>query len=106
MGGTRARTWRMANGEWRGCAWKAWAELPMSWPRAAAIRHSPFAIANMLHLRDTLAPLFPPAAGTAPVEWVVAPDLVGYEAAVTAMEERVAAITAERAQERVWLVEH
>ena len=42
----------------------------------------------------------------APVEWVVAPGLVPYEAAVAEMERRAAAIADGRAAERVWLVEH
>jgi lipoyl(octanoyl) transferase len=41
-----------------------------------------------------------------PVEWVVAPGLVPYEAAVAGMEARVAAIAAGTAAERVWLLEH
>ena len=41
-----------------------------------------------------------------PVEWVVQPGLIGYEAAVAEMEARVALIAAGEAPERVWLVEH
>ena len=41
-----------------------------------------------------------------PVEWVVAPGYVPYEAAVAEMEARVAAIAAGEASERVWLLEH
>lgn len=41
-----------------------------------------------------------------PVAWSIAPSLVGYPAAVAAMEERVAAIRAGTASEQVWLVEH
>jgi lipoyl(octanoyl) transferase len=40
------------------------------------------------------------------VEWQVADALVPYDAAVAAMEARVAAIHAGTAQEFVWLVEH
>ncbi len=40
------------------------------------------------------------------LEWSVAPAPVAYPAAVAAMEERVAAILAERAPEQVWLLEH
>ena len=40
------------------------------------------------------------------VEWSVAPRPVPYPDAVAAMEERVAAILAHRAPEKVWLVEH
>jgi len=41
-----------------------------------------------------------------PVEWVVSPGLVEYDAAVAEMEARVAAIAAGEASERVWLLEH
>ena len=41
-----------------------------------------------------------------PVTWEVADDLVAFEAAVTRMEARVAAIRAGEAPELVWLVEH
>jgi lipoyl(octanoyl) transferase len=44
-------------------------------------------------------------AGSPPVEWRTAPDLVGYSEAVAAMEARAAAI-ADGAAELVWLVEH
>ena len=40
------------------------------------------------------------------VEWRISDQPVGYEAAVRAMEERVAAIRAGRARELVWLLEH
>jgi lipoyl(octanoyl) transferase len=39
-------------------------------------------------------------------EWRISADLVDYPAAVTAMEERVAAIRAGTAPELVWLLEH
>ena len=42
---------------------------------------------------------------TAP-EWIVAPGLTAYEAAVFEMEARVAAIRSGAAAERFWLVEH
>ena len=42
---------------------------------------------------------------TAP-EWIVAPGLTGYEAAVAEMEARVAAIRSGAAAERFWLVGH
>jgi len=45
-------------------------------------------------------------AGSAPVEWRVSDKLVPYEAAVAAMEARVADIAAGRAPELVWLLEH
>lgn len=41
-----------------------------------------------------------------PVEWAVSSGRVGYEEAVTAMEARVAAISAGEAGELVWLLEH
>ncbi|MGZ9112978.1 MAG: lipoyl(octanoyl) transferase LipB [Brevundimonas sp.] len=41
-----------------------------------------------------------------PVEWAVSEGLVGYEAAVAAMEARAAAIAAGEAAELVWLLEH
>ena len=41
-----------------------------------------------------------------PVEWCVAPGLVGYDEAVAEMEARVSAIAAGRAPERIWLLEH
>jgi len=47
-----------------------------------------------------------PAAGGPAVEWAIADAPVAYPAAVAAMEERVAAIRAGEAAERVWLVEH
>ncbi|MGZ9099265.1 MAG: lipoyl(octanoyl) transferase LipB, partial [Brevundimonas sp.] len=40
------------------------------------------------------------------VEWAVSEGLVGYEAAVAAMEARAAAIAAGEAGELVWLLEH
>ncbi len=40
------------------------------------------------------------------VEWQVAEAVVGYEAAVAAMERRVAEIRAGRAPDLVWLLEH
>jgi lipoyl(octanoyl) transferase len=46
------------------------------------------------------------AAGTPPVGWRVSDEPVAYEAAVAAMEQRVAAIAAGVAPEQVWLVEH
>jgi lipoyl(octanoyl) transferase len=41
-----------------------------------------------------------------PVEWRISQDLTAYPGAVTAMEERVAAISAGDASEQIWLVEH
>ncbi len=56
------------------------------------------------------APLLPQVpttmAATVPVDWTIAPAPVAYPEAVTAMEARVAAISAGKAAEQVWLVEH
>lgn len=41
-----------------------------------------------------------------PVDWVVTDRAVPYEAAVAAMEHRVAAIVAGKAPELIWLLEH
>ncbi|WP_343232579.1 lipoyl(octanoyl) transferase LipB [Microvirga antarctica] len=60
----------------------------------------------MTSLRDHLADRFPAAAGSAPVEWIVADGLTGYEEAVAFMEARAEAIAQGRAPELVWLVEH
>ena len=46
-----------------------------------------------------------PAPQTAP-EWLIAPGLTDYSAAVAAMEGHVAAMNEGRAGERIWLVEH
>jgi lipoyl(octanoyl) transferase len=46
-----------------------------------------------------------PAAGQAP-EWRISDGPVAYEAALTAMDARVAAIVAGTAAEQVWLLEH
>lgn len=46
-----------------------------------------------------------PAPQTAP-EWLIAPGLTDYSAAVAAMEAHVAAMNEGRAGERIWLVEH
>ncbi|WP_376987104.1 lipoyl(octanoyl) transferase LipB [Bosea sp. R86505] len=50
--------------------------------------------------------MFWPAAGSPPVEWLVAEGLVGYDEAVAEMEHRAALIADGLAPERVWLVEH
>lgn len=42
----------------------------------------------------------------APVQWAVSRDLIDYEAAVSAMEARAAAIAAGEARELIWLLEH
>ncbi len=54
-------------------------------------------------------PLSPPTFARAdlrPVEWAVSSGVVGYEAAVEAMESRAAAIAAGEAGELIWLLEH
>ncbi|KPF63467.1 hypothetical protein IP69_19015 [Bosea sp. AAP35] len=56
--------------------------------------------------RETLAELFRSEAGCAPVEWVVADGLVGYDDAVAQMERRAGLIADGLVPERVWLVEH
>jgi lipoyl(octanoyl) transferase len=56
--------------------------------------------------REALAVSFLPQAESEPVEWVIADEPVGYEAAVAEMEMRAALIADGLARERVWLVEH
>ncbi len=56
--------------------------------------------------REALSVSFLPEAGSEPVEWVIADEPVGYEAAVAEMEARAALIADGMARERVWLVEH
>jgi lipoyl(octanoyl) transferase len=56
--------------------------------------------------REALSELFLPAAGSPPVEWVVAERPVGYDEAVAEMEHRAGLIADGLAAERVWLVEH
>lgn len=46
------------------------------------------------------------SATTPPVDWIISDHPVPYEAAVAAMERRVAAIVAGEAAELVWLLEH
>jgi lipoyl(octanoyl) transferase len=47
-----------------------------------------------------------PAAGQPPVQWLVSDGAVPYEAALAAMDERVAAVADGSAPEQVWLLEH
>ncbi|MCB1509159.1 MAG: lipoyl(octanoyl) transferase LipB [Hyphomicrobiaceae bacterium] len=49
---------------------------------------------------------FFPAAGSAPVEWIVSEGLTAYEEALEAMERRAAAIADGSLPECVWLLEH
>ena len=56
---------------------------------------SPAALAGReksLSVRDHLADIFPAVDGSAPVEWIIAEGLTGYEDAVAFMEDRAAAI--------------
>ena len=56
--------------------------------------------------RDALAAAPFASVIAAPVEWAVSDGPVSYPEAVAEMEERVAAIAAGHAAERVWLIEH
>ncbi|QDZ02851.1 lipoyl(octanoyl) transferase LipB [Nitratireductor mangrovi] len=56
--------------------------------------------------RQNLDHRFLPVPGTAPAEWRVEQDLIGYQTALDFMEARAAAIRAGTAGELVWLVEH
>ncbi len=56
--------------------------------------------------REALGIGLRPAPGSAPVEWCIAPDLVPYPAALTAMEARAAAVAQGEAPELAWLLEH
>ncbi len=57
-------------------------------------------------MRNDLTVGLPAPAGSAGVEWRVSDGLVPYEAAVTFMEARAAAIAAGDEPELVWLLEH
>lgn len=70
---------------------------PATWPC-----YSPL----MIGTRDSLVLGLPLRSGGAVPEWRVERGLLPYEDAVGAMEARVAAIAAGRANELVWLVEH
>ncbi len=56
--------------------------------------------------RQTLKTDFLPLESSPPVEWVIDDEPIPYEIAQKEMEERVAAIAAGTAAERVWLLEH
>src|SRR5215471_462655 len=58
----------------------------------------------MVNARDRLDVL--PALALAPVEWRLDEGLVPYGQALTAMEERAAAVAAGTATELAWLLEH
>ncbi len=57
-------------------------------------------------MRDPNFHTFFASDGSPPVEWVVIPGLLGYEATVTAMQNRARAIAEGRAAEQVWLLQH
>jgi lipoyl(octanoyl) transferase len=59
-----------------------------------------------VNARDDLAFRFEAPPASPPVEWAIADGLTPYVVAVTAMEERAAAIADGLAPELVWLVEH
>lgn len=60
----------------------------------------------MVNARDTIPLGLQARPGSPPVTWRVAPGLTGYDAAVAAMEARIADIAAGGADELVWLIEH
>ena len=60
----------------------------------------------MVNARDELTLGLPPLPGAAPVEWRISEGRVGYQAAVSFMQARAAAIAAGRESELVWLIEH
>jgi lipoyl(octanoyl) transferase len=60
----------------------------------------------MTTARDEILKAMLPRGNAQPVEWAVAEGPVDYAQAVAAMERRAAAIRAEGAPERVWLIEH
>ncbi len=60
----------------------------------------------MVNGRDDVTVGLPPPPGSPAVEWRIDDGLVGYEAAVAAMETRAAAVAEGRARELVWLIEH
>jgi lipoyl(octanoyl) transferase len=60
----------------------------------------------VVNARNTLVLGLEARPGSPPVAWRVEPGLTAYDAALASMEARVADITAGRANELVWLVEH
>jgi lipoyl(octanoyl) transferase len=60
----------------------------------------------MVNTRDTLDLTLARPAHAQAVEWRIADEPVGYDAAVALMDARAAAIAAGEAEELVWLVEH
>lgn len=57
-------------------------------------------------MRDPKYHTFLASDGSPPVEWIVIPGLLGYEATVAAMQLRARAIAEGRGAEQVWLLEH
>ena len=60
----------------------------------------------MVNTRSLSVLTLPSAATNLPVQWRVSDSPVAYEAALVAMDERAATITAGSAPELVWLLEH
>jgi lipoyl(octanoyl) transferase len=60
----------------------------------------------VVNTRNELTAGLPAPPGAAPVEWRVSDSPVAYDAAVAAMDSRVAEIAAGRTTELVWLLEH
>jgi lipoyl(octanoyl) transferase len=60
----------------------------------------------VVNARDLLGGGMKPAGPTAPVDWAVSGEPVGYADAVAAMDARAAAIADGSAPELVWLLEH
>ncbi len=69
-------------------------------------RRIPGRLTFVTDTRDLIATDLLPRQSAWPVEWRVGDTLVPYEAALAAMDERVAAIAAGQASELVWLLEH
>ena len=67
---------------------------------------SPWDGYEVVNARDDLAFGLKNGPGTGPIEWRVSNGLVPYEAALAAMEARVARIADGQAPELVWLLEH
>jgi lipoyl(octanoyl) transferase len=92
-----------------------WEQAPSAKPPrlTGAARRAPLPACSSLRsdlavasLRLALRSPFPAVAGSPPVEWRVASDLVEYPNALAEMESRAEAIAEGRTPERVWLIEH
>jgi lipoyl(octanoyl) transferase len=57
-------------------------------------------------LREANVPTFLARDGSPPIEWIIRPGLLAYEATVCAMQATAQAIAAGTAPEQVWLLEH